>query len=199
MSEKNPSTPNNQQRIAELRAEGILTHVSPEDLETLKFYGVFGEYAPGEIVIQEGIQQDNLYYVVEGKLDVFNTAGGSEVMLGTIGQGDCIGEVSIFEPGPASATVRVVDIAILWHLDVNSLQSFFEQIPTAGGQVMLGIAQLLSKRLRQANQAIIANRLTPKHLAVRSGRMTMPITVQTVGEGEEKSTGLFGIFKKKNS
>jgi CRP-like cAMP-binding protein len=182
--------------VADLRQEGILSHISPSDLETLKYYGVFGEYGPGEVVVQEGVEQSELYIVIAGDLEVVIKSGGEEVTLGKIGPGDCIGEISIFEPGPASATVRVLEQAVLWHLDVTSLQSYFERLPVAGGQLMLGIAQLLSKRLRQANQAIIANRMIPKHLSVRSGKVE-PITADNVDEDKEKRTGLLGgLFKK---
>ncbi|MFZ5807481.1 MAG: Crp/Fnr family transcriptional regulator [Verrucomicrobiota bacterium] len=184
--------------VAELRAEGILSHISSEDLETLKFYGVFGEYGPGEIVVHEGSDQNRLYVIIAGSLEVLIHSGGEDIVLGSIGAGDCIGEISIFEPGKASATVRVVETAVLWYLDVNSLQSFFEQMPVAGGQLMLGIAQLLTKRLRQANQAIVANRLLPKYLSVRSGKM-QPITAQNLGvdEKKEQSGLLGGLFKGK--
>lgn len=40
--------------VAELKPEGIFEHVSPLDLEALKFYGTFGEYAPGEVVVKRG-------------------------------------------------------------------------------------------------------------------------------------------------
>lgn len=186
-----PSTP---PVLAELHSEGILRHIAPQDLESLKFYGTFAEYSPGEIVIQEGIVQDCLYYVVAGTLDVITSTSGTEVVLGHIGKGDCIGEISIFEPGQASATVRVQETSVLWYLNVTSLQSFFEAMPSAGGQLMLGIAQLLSKRLRNANQVILTNRVLPKHLAVRSGKLC-PITAETVSA--EENAGLFGIFSKK--
>jgi CRP/FNR family transcriptional regulator, cyclic AMP receptor protein len=180
--------------VAELRPEGILSHVSAQDLETLKFYGVFGEYGPGEIVVNEGAEQDRLYVIISGKLNVIIQSAGTEVLLGSIGTGDCIGEISIFEPGVASATVKVVETAVLWHLDVAALQNFFEQVPAAGGMLMLGIAQLLSRRLRLANQAILANRMLPKHLGVRSGARE-PITAETVKKDEDKS--IFKFFGKK--
>lgn len=185
--------------IAELKPEGILRHVASEDLEALKFYGVFGEYGKGEVVIKEGAEQDQLYIVISGKLEVVIHQGGEDVVLGIIEDGDCIGEISIFEPGTASATVRVLETAVLWHLDVNSLQSFFEQSPVGGGQVMLGIAQLLTKRLRQANQALVAQKLLPKHLAVRSGKVMPPIKPENFGKPEEEKPGLLGIFKSRKN
>ena len=182
--------------IAELKPIGILNHLSAEDLEALKYYGVFGEYGPGEIVVKEATDQDKLYVVVAGKLEVIVQHAGEEMVLGIIEAGDCIGEVSIFEPGQASATVRVMETSVLWYLDVNSLQGFFERMPVAAGQLMIGISQLLSKRLRQANQAIIANRILPKHLSVRSGKM-QPIKLENIDKESDRTTGFLGLLKGK--
>ncbi len=174
---------------------GILAHVQPGELETLKFYGVFGEFGKGEAVIAEGANQDRLYLVLSGKLEVSIDSGGQKIVLGEMGPGDCIGEVSVFEPGPASATVSVVETAVLWHIDVAALQTFFEAIPVAGGSLLLGIAQLLSRRLRQANAAIVANRLLPKHLSVRSGTLREPIRADNIPA--EKGGLLKNLFGRK--
>jgi CRP-like cAMP-binding protein len=166
-------------------------------LETLKFYGVFGEFGPGEVVVEQGIQQTCLYIVISGILEVVMTGQSKEVKLGEIGPGDCIGEVSIFEPGTASATVRVLETSILWSLDVQSLQTYFEQLPVAGGQLMLGIAQLLSKRLRQANQTILSHQIVPVHLSVRSGTLREPIKASSSESKDAGGGGLFGVFGSK--
>jgi CRP/FNR family cyclic AMP-dependent transcriptional regulator len=181
--------------VADLFSTGILSHIPAPDLETLKFYGVFGEFGVGENVIAEGTLQDRLYFVISGKLEVSVDSGGQKVVLGEMGPGDCIGEVSVFEPGPASATVSVVETVVLWHIDVAALQTFFEAIPAAGGSLLLGIAQLLSRRLRQANAAIIANRVLPKHLSVRSGGLREPIKAENLPV--EKGGLLKGLFGMK--
>jgi CRP-like cAMP-binding protein len=173
---------------------GILGYISPGDLQTLKFYGTFGEFGSGEIVVDQGAAQTCLYVVISGILEVIIVGSGKEVRLGEIGAGDCIGEVSVFEPGVASASVRVVETAVLWSLDVQSLQTYFEQLPVAGGQLILGIAQLLSKRLRQANQTILSNQISPVHLSVRSGSMREPIKASNTESKENAKGGLFGGF-----
>ncbi|MGF1678567.1 MAG: Crp/Fnr family transcriptional regulator [Candidatus Methylacidiphilales bacterium] len=182
--------------IADLHPTGILSYIDPENLEVLKFHGEFGEYGPGEVLVQEGIRQYHLYIVIAGCCEVLVGSGDQEVLLGEIGPGDCVGEVSILEPGEATATVRVRETSVLWKLDVEQLQRYFEKLPVAGGQLMLGIAQLLCKRLRSANQTILTNKLTPKHLSIRSGRMVEPIRAENVAK-EEKG-GLFaGLLGKK--
>lgn len=177
---------------ADLVQSGILGHIAAPDLETLKFYGVFGEFGVGEVVVEQGVQQTCLYVVISGILEVVLTGSSKEVKLGEMSTGDCIGEVSIFEPGLASATVRVLETSVLWSLDVQSLQSYFEQLPVAGGQLMLGIAQLLSKRLRHANQTILSHQISPVHLAVRAGAIREPIKASNSAAKDKEGGGLFG-------
>lgn len=177
--------------IADLTPNGILGFLKPEELEVLKFYGVFGEFAPGEVIVKEGLMQNRLYYVISGKLQVSVSRAGEAFALGEIQAGDCFGEVSIFEPGPASATVTVLETAVLWHLDVQALQEFFGVLPGAGGQLLVGVAQLLCKRLRAANQEIARNHQTPTFLGVRAGKLKAPIHFSSI-QAPKRKTGLFG-------
>ncbi|MEO0453476.1 MAG: cyclic nucleotide-binding domain-containing protein [Verrucomicrobiota bacterium] len=181
--------------ISDLTPIGILSFLDQESLEALKYHGTFGEYGPGEVIINEGERQYSLWYVISGTMEVYITTSAKEVKVAEIGPGDCLGEVSVFEPGEASASVRVMETAVLWNLDVSQLQTFFEKLPIAGGQLMLGIAQLLSRRLRDANQQIMQNQLTPKHLSVRSSTgAPAPIKADTVNTPEKGGSGLFGLF-----
>jgi CRP/FNR family transcriptional regulator, cyclic AMP receptor protein len=182
--------------VTELRPCGILSFLDEQSLEALKYHGVFGEYGPGEVIIREGESQHFLFVVISGRLEVLMVHGGKEVLLGEIEEGDCLGEVSIFEPGEASATVRVVETAVLWSLEVDQLQDFFEKLPVAGGQLLLGITQLMARRLRHANQQILANRITPKHLSCRSARME-PIKAGSLHDDKKGIiSGLFGSKHK---
>ncbi|MEM6884099.1 MAG: cyclic nucleotide-binding domain-containing protein [Verrucomicrobiota bacterium] len=177
--------------IADLTAVGILGYLNDDDLEALKYHGEFGEYGEGEVIVEEGVRQYNLFIIVSGQCEIVLGRGDSEMVVGEIGPGSCIGEVSILEPGDATATVRVKGTAVLWKLDVEQLQAFFEKLPVAAGQLMLGIAQLLCQRLRTANQTIMQSKQTPKHLGVRAGRVQAPIRVTDLTDEKPASGGLF--------
>jgi CRP/FNR family transcriptional regulator, cyclic AMP receptor protein len=176
--------------IADLQPVGILSFLSIPDLEVLKFYGTFGEYGAGEIIIEQEQKSQVLHIVVAGELDVVVHALNKETKVGDIGPGDCVGEVGILEPGPASATVRVRDTAILWSIDVDQLQQFFETVPMAAAQLLMGISSLLCRRLRHANETILENRILPAHLGVRCGLIKEPIRASSL-EKQDRG-GLFG-------
>src|SRR3712207_8575913 len=63
----------------------------------------------GEVLFREGDSGDRLYVVVEGKMKLGRTSGdGRENLLAILGPGQMFGELSLFDPGPRSATATAV-------------------------------------------------------------------------------------------
>jgi CRP-like cAMP-binding protein len=104
-----------------------------------------------------------------------------------------LGEVALFEPGPATATVQVVsETATVWSLDRAALYDFVSRHPSSGGALLMGIAQCLSQRIRHANYTIAASHHGPA-TSIMVSRVE-PIRAEVA---KDESSGLFGMFKKK--
>ena len=88
-----------------LPALGILAGLSDRSLGTLAPYGKYEHLPVGTMLITEGDPQDRFYVVVSGKLAISATVAGKNVPLSVAEPGECLGEVSVLEPGPASANV----------------------------------------------------------------------------------------------
>lgn len=152
----------------QLPPEGILSNLDEESLVVLSSYGIEHPFNPGDIIIRQGDEQQCLFVVVDGSLQVFTLVNDAEVVLAEIGPGESLGELSIFEPGPASATVRALSPGILWYMDVDRLQAYLEEQPQAACALIMGINQLISRRLRHANETIKSNQIVPGFLSVRA-------------------------------
>jgi CRP/FNR family cyclic AMP-dependent transcriptional regulator len=140
---------------------GILSGLSDRSLINLASYGHFTRYPVGTRIITEGEAQDRFYIVVSGKLGVTARAAGKDVPLSEAEAGECIGEVSLLEPGPASASVRVTEEAMLWSMDIADLRNYLSEHAGGGGALLMGMASCLSKRLRQANLLIGQHHILP--------------------------------------
>lgn len=147
---------------------GIIAFMDDECREQLLGYGKFMSTSEGEKIITEGEPQTCLYIVVVGIYNVTTQAAGHEVQLDTVTEGDCFGEVSLFQPGPASATVTAAQAGQLWYMESDQLQQFLFDVPRAGCALILGINTVLSRRLKRANAVIRANQIVPAFLSVRS-------------------------------
>ncbi len=63
----------------------------------------------GEVLFHEGDPGDKLYIVTDGKVKLGRTSSdGRENLLAILGPGQMFGELSLFDPGPRSATVTAV-------------------------------------------------------------------------------------------
>ncbi len=123
-------------------------------------------------IIEEGKPQNCLYIVLMGSYHVTMKASGRDVSLDTVEKGDCFGEVSLFQPDMASATVTSNDKGQVWFMDVDHLQQFLLDWLHASCALILGINTILSRRLKRANSVIKANEIVPSFLSVRSRKRT---------------------------
>ena len=133
---------------------GIVEPLGDDDRLLLSSYGEFLPVHPGGDLIVTGQPQDSLFFVISGKLHAVGTEGGREVLLGKIGPGETVGEINMFDPGEASATVRALEFSQVWRIDRASLEDFMNHSPLPAGHLLVGISETLSKRLRHVNEML---------------------------------------------
>jgi CRP-like cAMP-binding protein len=132
----------------ELPAMGIVESLDSQDRALLCSYGQFCFLKSGEELIAQGVEQNTLYFVISGELHAKRTDGGREFLMGTIKHGESIGEVAIFDPGAASATVVAVSPSQIWKIDRDALNEFFVAYPEAAVRLAVSLAAVLAVRLR---------------------------------------------------
>jgi CRP/FNR family transcriptional regulator len=105
----------------------------------------------GALIFSEGDNGDSLYVVVDGKVKVFRTAtDGRENMLAVLGPGEMFGELSLFDPGPRTATVAAITDCVLTSVAHDALRPWLTGRPELSEQLL----QALARRLRRTNEAM---------------------------------------------
>jgi CRP-like cAMP-binding protein len=140
---------------------GILSFLSDRSLTNMAAYGRYEKFSPGDVLIKEGDPQDRFYVVVAGKLGISVLVSGKEVPLSVAEVGECLGEVSLLDPGAASANVKVLEPSTLWSMNLDDLRTYLSEHAGGGGALLMGMASCLSQRLRQANQLIAKHQVVP--------------------------------------
>ncbi len=125
-----------------------------EEREAMSAFGDFTAADPGEVLIQEGAPQDSLHLVVSGTVHVQTAQAGRNILLTSLRSGDTIGEMNMFDQGPASATVEAHEFAVLWSISRSKWDAFMAANPVISGKVLLSLATLLTKRLRTTNEKV---------------------------------------------
>ena len=134
-----------------LARAGLFQGVAEEAREALSSALQYADYSRGETVFTEGEQGDTLYIVLSGKVKVGRRAAdGRENMLSVMGPSDMFGELSLFDPGPRTATATVLTDARLASLAHSSLRPWISDRPEIAEQLL----RVLARRLRRTNDAL---------------------------------------------
>ena len=134
-----------------LAAAGLFQGVPPEAAQSLARSLDYGDFARGETVFVEGEQGDTVFIVLSGKVKIGRRAAdGRENMLSVMGPSDMFGELSLFDPGPRTATASVLTDARLASLAHSALRPWLAEHPEFAEQLL----RVLARRLRRTNDAL---------------------------------------------
>lgn len=122
------------------------------DLDALLASMSVRQLVDGETVIKDGGRVDSLYFVMEGTLNCFLEKDGEKAQIGRIVPGQFIGEVSILDDGPASATVIADSPCSLYELAKPQFQALEKTNPAIASTLLRTIIKLLVERLRSSDR-----------------------------------------------
>jgi CRP/FNR family cyclic AMP-dependent transcriptional regulator len=139
-----------------------------EHLEWIIEAGTVGDVAAGDQVIGEGEPARSVLVVCEGELEICKRGShGAEVRLAVLHAGDCLGEMSLIDIQPRSATARALTTAILFRLSHADIARLYKAHPQVYAMLVLNIAREISRRLRVADQ-VLADMGVPVHAMWRT-------------------------------
>ncbi|MBO3087978.1 Crp/Fnr family transcriptional regulator [Cellulomonas dongxiuzhuiae] len=105
----------------------------------------------GDVLFHEGEPGDRLYLVRDGKIKLGRRSNdGRENLLAVLGPGEMFGELSLFDPGPRTATATVVADAVVLELGHRDLITWLADKPMVAEHLL----QALARRLRRTNEAL---------------------------------------------
>ncbi|HMR65813.1 MAG TPA: cyclic nucleotide-binding domain-containing protein, partial [Anaerolineae bacterium] len=119
---KETATVNTLNRLALLDQTDIYRGLPAEVMLALveRFWLV--HYAPGEAVIWQNEYNDDVYILLDGKLEVQVTQDGQPAYVGEINPGEIFGEIAFFTEDPRYATVRAIEPARCFVMTNGDLQ-----------------------------------------------------------------------------
>ena len=105
----------------------------------------------GDVLFHEGDSGDKLYIVAEGKVKLGRTSSdGRENLLAILGPGQMFGELSLFDPGPRTATATAVAETQLVSMGHDQLKEFLSTRPGVASTLLAALA----RRLRRTNEVL---------------------------------------------
>ena len=115
-------------------------------------------YQAGEVLIREGAEGTALIVVTAGQVEV--SRGGRRLAL--LGPGATIGEMSLVDPGPRSATVMGRRSGDIIELDRETFIAELEAGSAVSVKALQSITETVFKRLVEVNKKVEREMVTPR-------------------------------------
>ncbi len=139
----------------------IFQGLEADELRGLEPYFKVMDLREGETLFREGSTGNYVCFLVSGVLDVLKRVEpGEEVVLSTLREGRSIGEMSIIDEFPRSATVKARTDATLVILTRPDFEQIASDRMDIGFEILKGLARLLSMNLRKTS-ARLADYMLP--------------------------------------
>jgi CRP/FNR family cyclic AMP-dependent transcriptional regulator len=134
-----------------------------------------------QVLFHAGDAGDGCYFLREGVVKAAVVAkDGQERLLAVLGPGSLIGELSLFDDQPRSATISTLKPCKLLHLSKGS----FFRLADANPQVYREALKILTRRLRQTNDSVVA-----QGTVTVAGRVARAFVSLAQGLGEGRANG----------
>ncbi|MGI8722841.1 MAG: Crp/Fnr family transcriptional regulator [Geodermatophilaceae bacterium] len=134
-----------------LARSGVFQGVSVEAAEPVAEALERLDLPRGTTVFSEGEPGDTLFIILKGKVKIVRRApDGRENVLSVMGPSDQFGELSIFDPGPRTATATALTAVSLATMSQQALLPWIDAHPEIGVQLL----RVLARRLRRTNDTV---------------------------------------------
>ena len=130
-----------------IRSAPLFSALSDEEAASLRASMTLVKVTKGHTLFKEGEEGDRLFVVLDGKLKLGKSSpDGRENLQEILGPGEMFGELSLFDPGPRTATATAITDAKLLMLPHEKVLDLITSQPA----VSLELLRRLAQRLRDS-------------------------------------------------
>jgi CRP-like cAMP-binding protein len=138
-----------------LRNVSIFRKLSEEELQAFCALLSIREAKPKDRLVEEGTPVKNFSIVLEGVVHIRRLAAKREMLLGRLGPGGFFGEINLFDPATATASIYAMKPTKLAYLDYDSFHKFMESNPAVGYKIVSSMMTEMARRLRQTSARLV--------------------------------------------
>ncbi|MCL1897795.1 MAG: Crp/Fnr family transcriptional regulator [Micrococcales bacterium] len=156
----------------------------------------------GRVLFRFGERGDRLYFIKSGSIKLgMVSSDGRESLLDVLGRGEIIGELTLFDPGPRTATATAVLTADLLELSHADMVKWLAANPSAARHLLAALAHRLRRTDQSRSDLILTDvpgrvAKTLIDLAERFGELTGSGVHVTHGLTQEELAQLVGASRE---
>lgn len=130
------------------RENPFFNSMTDDQVKSLESIAVDKNFEGGDTLVRQFDRQSDLMIILQGRVCIKSFSGET---VAELGPGCVVGEVSLVDEAPRSATVVAFGSGRVAVLPSNKLREILEHDTALKAQVMENVARILSGRLRAAN------------------------------------------------
>ena len=139
-----------------VREMPLFAELTPKEVVLLGMVLKERDYQAGEWLCREDEPGNGCFFIGEGEVEIIKRAANqSQAVIGRAGKHATVGQISLIDDGPRSASVRAKTRVEVLRLDRGD----FEALQASGSQFayrfQLAIARSAAAQLREANQTLM--------------------------------------------
>jgi len=134
----------------------LFSRMNAEEVKLVARHMNVIELQPGEVLFEEADRGNFMCFIAHGSLDVIKQSAnsGKEIVITSLRKGQSIGEMSVIESLPRSATIKARDNAKLFILSQAAFDLILNRHANIGIKLLKGVAILLSNNLRKTSSRL---------------------------------------------
>lgn len=138
----------------------VLRDLTDSELDTLD--GYFSEVwlQPGDTLFNEGDREQFVGFIMQGSVEIVkNSVSGQSQQIARLNKGSTIGEMSLLDSLPRSATVKAIMPTLFHILRQEDFREIERESPAIAIKILKFIARSLSMNMRKTSNTLSDSRL----------------------------------------
>jgi CRP-like cAMP-binding protein len=137
-----------------LKEHGLFAGLSADELMELAKAFRVDQWPSGSRIINENEPESALYFIYQGRVDIFKRVGAREgerqEKIASLGPGETFGEMALLDQMPRSASVVANTDSVVLALDPAELRKIDSRIYA---KLLVNLTREVSRHLRATNQS----------------------------------------------
>jgi CRP-like cAMP-binding protein len=138
-----------------LRSLTIFKDLDSNELEIVRKHVFEQRVKKDSVLFREGMPGELLYIIMSGCVEIIKeTKDHEKIVLATMKTNEIIGEMSLIDSEPRSATGITLEDSVLLVIQKQSFNEILQSDPYIAAKILKGLLKIIIKRLRIADKKI---------------------------------------------
>jgi len=133
----------------------IFRDLDKKELEVIQKHIFEQDVKKGSILFVEDMPGEFLYIIMSGRVDITKeTIDKEKIVLASMGANEIIGEMSLIDSQPRSATGVTSEDSVLLVIKKQNFDQMLQSDPRIAAKLLMGLLKTISRRLRIMDKKI---------------------------------------------